>query len=129
MGEPALKHSRQREAVRSFLMSRKDHPTAETVYENLRKDFPRISLGTVYRNLSLLVELGEAIKFPGNDGHEHFDGNPEPHYHFICNSCSAVIDLDIPYIKEFSGSAIKNFGGKIERHATYFYGICEKCCK
>lgn len=59
-----IKHSKQRDAIHNFLMSRKDHPTAETVYANVIKEFPNISLGTVYRNLSFLVDNGMAVKFP-----------------------------------------------------------------
>ena len=87
-----MKYSRQREAIRNFLCSRKDHPTAEVVYENLRKEYPKISLGTVYRNLSLLVELGEAIKFPGLDGQDHFDGNAMPHYHFDVLRYASILE-------------------------------------
>ena len=54
-----LKYSRQRESIKKFLMTRTDHPTAETIYENLRKEYPKISLGTIYRNLSLLTDIGE----------------------------------------------------------------------
>lgn len=124
-----LKYSRQREAIRNFLCSRKDHPTAEVVYESLKKDFPHLSLGTVYRNLSLLVELGEAIKFPGLDGYDHFDGNPMPHYHFICNDCNAVIDLELPNMEELNSAAGKSFDGIITGHSAYFYGKCKKCQK
>lgn len=129
MATGTMKYSRQREAVRTFLCSRKDHPTAEVVYENLRKDFPHISLGTVYRNLSLLVELGEALKFPGLDGYDHFDGNPNPHYHFICNDCNAVIDLEFPNIEDLNTNANRNFDGIITGHSAYFYGKCKNCSK
>ncbi len=57
-----IKYSRQRESIVNFLASRTDHPTAETIYQNIKKEFPNISLGTVYRNLSLLEEIGEIIK-------------------------------------------------------------------
>ena len=124
-----MKYSKQREAIRTFLYSRKDHPTAEVVYENLREEFPHISLGTVYRNLSLLVELGEAIKFPGLDGFDHFDGNPKPHYHFICNKCHSVIDLDFPNLESLNSDANKNFDGEITGHSAYFYGSCKNCTK
>ena len=122
-----MKYSRQREAVRSFLMSRKDHPTAEIVYNNLKEQFPHISLGTVYRNLSLLVELGEAVKFPGIDGFEHFDGNVSPHYHFICKNCCAVIDLPMPTLEYINEEAGKGFDGTISNHSAFFYGKCAKC--
>ena len=55
----ARKYSRQRESIKQFLMTRTDHPTADTVYLNIRQAFPNISLGTVYRNLNLLSEMGE----------------------------------------------------------------------
>ena len=129
MEKSNMKYSRQREAIRQFLYSRKDHPTAEVVYESLRHDFPKISLGTVYRNLSLLVELGEAIKFPGLDGFDHFDGNPQPHYHFICNECHSVIDLQFPFANEFNTSANQDFDGIITGHSAYFYGCCGNCKK
>ena len=58
----ALKHSRQRDAIREFLMTRTDHPTADVVYQHIRKVYPNISLGTVYRNLSLLASIGEITK-------------------------------------------------------------------
>ena len=54
-----LKHSKQRETIKEFLSTRKDHPTADVVYTNVRKSFPNISLGTVYRNLTLLADIGE----------------------------------------------------------------------
>jgi Fur family peroxide stress response transcriptional regulator len=110
-------------------MTRKDHPTAEIVYENLRKEYPKISLGTVYRNLSLLVELGEAIKFPGLDGQDHFDGNAMPHYHFICNDCHSVIDLSFPNMESLNTDASKDFDGIITGHSAYFYGKCKNCNK
>lgn len=88
-----VKRSRQREAIKEFLMSRKDHPTAEVVYEHVSKDFPNISLGTVYRNLSFLVDNGMAIKVPCEDGSVHFDGNVEPHYHFNAWNVEAYLIL------------------------------------
>ena len=58
----ALKYSRQRESIKHYLMTTKEHPTADTVYMHVKKEFPNISLGTVYRNLNLLTDIGEAIK-------------------------------------------------------------------
>ena len=88
-----MKFSRQREAIKSFLKTRKDHPTAETVYKNVRKEYPNISLGTVYRNLTLLSEKREINKLTFNDGADHFDADTSRHYHFICTRCKAVMDL------------------------------------
>ena len=73
-----IKYSRQRESIKNFLMNRFDHPTAETIYANIRLEYPNISLGTVYRNLSLLSELGEIQKISTGVGPDRFDGNPAP---------------------------------------------------
>ena len=90
-----LKYSRQRESIKACLMNRKDHPTADALYTSIREEFPNISLGTVYRNLNLLVELGEIQKFSCVDGTDHFDYITSPHYHFVCRHCGKIIDIHI----------------------------------
>ena len=72
----------KREAIKHYLASTKEHPTADTVYLHVKEDFPNISLGTVYRNLNLLTDIGEAIKIPTPDGGDRFDGNVIPHESF-----------------------------------------------
>ena len=79
----ALKYSRQREVIKDFLCTRKDHPTADVVYMNVRQQFPNISLGTVYRNLTLLSDMGEIIRLRVGDGVDHFDADTSPHNHFV----------------------------------------------
>ena len=122
-----LKYSRQREAVLHYLRSTKSHPTAENVFTEIRKEFPKISLGTVYRNLNLLVEHGEIIRLNCGDGVEHFDATIAPHNHFICRRCGAVIDLEMNSIDRINQEANKHFPGEVEGHEIYFYGSCEKC--
>ncbi len=123
------KHSKQRDMIMDFLMTRKDHPTAETVYLNVRELNPRISLGTVYRNLTLLAENGEILRISMGENMDRFDADTSPHYHFICNDCGSVIDLDMEDIDYVTDVAAKRFGGKIAGHVTYFHGTCEKCTK
>ena len=84
-----MNYSRQREEIVHFLKTRKDHPTAEVVYENVRMVYPKISLGTVYRNLTLLSETGEILRLRLGDGVDHFDADTSEHYHVICNSCGS----------------------------------------
>jgi len=126
-GLMALKYSRQREAIKEFLMTRKDHPTADVVYENVRKEFPNISLGTVYRNLTLLSDMGELLRLNLGDGMDHFDATTTPHNHFICQKCGRVIDLDMEPLSFVDTTAQKSFKGSITGHVIYFYGICEGC--
>lgn len=125
---PSIKYSRQRESIKLFLMNRKDHPTADMVYMNVREEFPHISLGTVYRNLSLLAKLGEITKI-STDGPDRFDANQEPHYHFICKHCQSVLDMDIPLVKQLETKAAQGFDGVIQSHTATFYGICPQCRK
>lgn len=126
----AMKFSRQRAAILSFLQSRKDHPTAEVVYSNIKEEFPSISLGTVYRNLNQLAETGMIAKHRfGVLGIDHFDYNTRPHQHFVCSCCNAVIDLPIDG-KDFASidaEASKGFDGLIQGHRLYFCGICKNC--
>lgn len=125
----ALKHSRQREMIKEFLMTRKDHPTADVVYMNVRQQNPNISLGTVYRNLTLLSDIGEIQKLRVGDGVDHFDADISPHYHFVCSECGSVIDLDMDSIENINQVAADRFDGQIAGHVTYFYGTCGQCMK
>ncbi len=122
-----IKHSKQRDCIQDFLMTRQDHPTAETVYMNIRKDFPRISLATVYRNLSLLADIGEIRKISTPDGPDRFDARIDPHVHFHCSRCGCVIDLDMEDISYLDETAGKAFAGKIEGHSILFHGLCPNC--
>ena len=123
----ALKYSRQREAIKEFMMTRKDHPTADVVYMNVRQEFPNISLGTVYRNLTLLSDMGELLRLRVGDGVDHFDATTTPHYHFICQNCGAVCDLELPILHSMNEIAGESFDGQIYGHITYFYGKCSNC--
>ena len=122
-----LKYSRQRETIKNFLMTRKDHPTADIVYMNVRQDNPNISLGTVYRNLTLLADIGEIQRLRVGDGVDHFDADTSPHYHFVCTECGSVVDLEMDSIENITEIAGANFDGHITGHVTYFYGTCKHC--
>ena len=125
----AIKYSRQREAIKEYLMSTSDHPTADSVYLHVKEEFPRISLGTVYRNLNLLADIGEIIKITTPNGGDRFDGNTEPHYHVLCTECGEIQDLKMDVLNSVNQAADENYCGKIKSHTTLFYGICENCLK
>ena len=126
-----LKYSRQREAIKNYLQGREDHPSADMVYDGIRGEFPNISLGTVYRNLNLLADIGEALRIPTPDGGDRFDGRCEPHYHIVCTNCGNVFDLEMDdsYIQKINEDANKCFDGIIESHTTLFHGLCGECAK
>ena len=92
-----LKYSRQRESIKNCLMNRTDHPTADALYLSIREEFPNISLGTVYRNLNLLVELGEIMKFTCGDGSEHFDYTTAQQSPLGTSSCGFFQSCRIEY--------------------------------
>lgn len=121
------KYSRQRESIKNFLMSRTDHPTADTVYTCLREEYPNISLGTVYRNLTLLTELGEIIRLTTGEGADRYDGNTTRHHHFVCTKCQNVTDLEMDSIDSVLDVAAEHCGGRIDDYRINFYGICEHC--
>ena len=122
-----MKYSKQREALLKLLRSTRSHPTADRLYRELQKEFPNISLGTVYRNLSLLADIGEIQKLSTGIGPDRFDGNPKPHYHFICKECGSVLDLNVTGLDHINVLAAQDFDGEIEGHVTYFYGKCSSC--
>ncbi|MCI9338033.1 MAG: transcriptional repressor [Lachnospiraceae bacterium] len=125
----ARKHSRQRDSIREFLMTRKDHPTADIIYTNVRRRNPSISLGTVYRNLTLLAKAGEISRLNMGDGVDRFDADTSPHYHLLCEKCGSVVDLELEDIGSVLQKAAAHFDGHVAGHVTYFYGTCPCCTK
>ena len=122
-----LKYSRQREALFDLLKSVKTHPTAEWLYNELKKEYSNLSLATVYRNLSLLCEMGNIIKIDVGDGVEHYDATVNEHSHFICRECNLLIDVDLPVAKDLNNEAEKFNDIKVETNSLVFYGLCSKC--
>ena len=124
-----LKRSKQRDAIVNYLRSTKEHPTADTIYMNVKKEIPNISLGTVYRNLNLLAACGDIIKISCDNKSDRFDGNLHSHYHVICTECGEVMDLEMEPLDHVNVLAGAVFDGRIEEHVVYFKGICKKCLK
>ena len=122
-----LKRSKQRDAIMEYLKNTTEHPTADMVYTHIREQFPNISLGTVYRNLSLLSSLGEIKKFSCEDNADHFDYHTHPHYHFVCKKCNAIRDMEIQTVDTLNQMANESTNGQIEEHTIFFYGVCNDC--
>ena len=121
------RHSKQRDALIEILKSTDRHPTADTLYMEMRKRFPNVSLATVYRNLRQLSECGEIMTIAAGTGAEHFDGNFNPHYHFVCRDCGNVFDIAMENMDFLNNNVSEKTGYEIETHSLLFYGKCKDC--
>ena len=128
--ERTSKHFRKRDAILNCVRATTTHPSAEWVYENVRTQMPDISLATVYRNLSLFKEQGLIRSLGTVNGVERFDGNTEPHVHFICTQCGGVQDLpEISVPEELNSAVARSSGGRVDNCQLSFTGICGECRK
>ena len=126
--ETGTKQFRKRNAILECLRSTDTHPSADMVHEMLRPDHPDISLATVYRNLSLFKKQGLIQSVATVSGIERFDANTNPHVHFICTNCDAVLDLhqvDMPLA--LGTQAEKDTGCRISGCQLTFTGKCREC--
>lgn len=123
------KNYAKRNAILECLSKTKAHPSADEVHRMLMRERSDISLATVYRNLALFKKEGMIQSVATVNGTERYDYNTEPHVHFICRECEAVIDLDEMEIPpQLTDSAIELSGGLVEQCNLSFIGVC-KCCK
>ncbi len=126
--EVSTKQFRKRNAILSYLRGVTNHPSAEMVFTDLKQEIPDLSMGTVYRNLSLFKQQGLAISVATVKGVERFDGNTDPHVHFICNDCGAVIDLmDMDVPESLKSIAESCCGGSVSDCQLSFTGQCKNC--
>ncbi len=121
------KKSRQRERILEILRHTGSHPTADWIYEKLKPDFPRLSMGTVYRNLTILMDQQLVKKIDFGSTYDRFDAHVEPHYHFICEKCGSIQDLPLPLVEGLNSKAAESIGGTVLRHRIEFYGVCSEC--
>lgn len=120
-----MRYSRQREALLQLLRSTKTHPDAEWLYTGLRKEYPNISLGTVYRNLRQLTECGDVLELC-YAGASHFDGDISPHHHMRCSCCNRIFDVPIENV---SVSIKSENGFEIRDVSLTLTGVCRDCQK
>jgi Fur family transcriptional regulator, peroxide stress response regulator len=125
--KPAYRRSRQRERILELLRSTETHPTANWLYARLRREFPSLSLGTVYRNIGILIEQGLIGRIAYGSTFDRLDANVAPHYHFICETCGAIHDLDIPPGPVIRGQIKVPPGFSVRRHELELFGVCAKC--
>jgi len=122
------KHFRKRDATLNCVRSTQTHPSADWVYEHVRNDVPDISLATVYRNLALFKEQGLITGVATVKGVERFDGDTEPHVHFICTQCGAVVDLrELQLPESLNTEAESSLGCSVDTCQLSFNGKCRSC--
>ena len=125
-----MRYSRQREIMLKFLEGNLVHPTADMVYEGVKKIVPNISMGTVYRNLNQLAEMGLVKKIEGFDGAVHYDYNTQLHYHFLCKECNKIYDIDTKAMPKIDMSYFEDNGFEVEAYDIVLVGKCKHCkCK
>ena len=104
-----------------------NHPTVEEVYADVIKDYNNISKNTVYRNLRQLADDGEIQRVQMQGEPERYDNNSKKHYHFKCNICGMMIDIDMDYIDDIDKTARFSHKFKIDGHDIIFKGTCLEC--
>jgi len=122
-----FRQSKQRNRILELLRSTASHPTADWLYEQLKKEFPRLSLGTVYRNLSTLTDQGLVKKIHFGSTFDRFEANIQPHYHLICESCGNILDFEMPIYDDLNQQAKQLTNFDIRHHKLEFFGMCEDC--
>lgn len=122
----STKHFRKREQILAYLKDTKSHPSAEMVYARLKPEIPDLSLGTVYRNLSMFKQQGVIVSLGAVNGVERFDYNTAPHVHFICTDCNSVLDIPVT-MPELLNKAADASGGQVDTCQVTFTGLCRDC--
>lgn len=123
-----LRLTHQRVMIYNIISEAKDHPSAEAIYERIKKDVPTISLDTVYRTLSTLEHLGLIRRVQIFD-HIRFEPDLTKHHHFFCSKCKKIIDFKWPEFDQFPlPDHLDQIGQPIE-HQVEIRGICRQCAE
>lgn len=124
-----MNYSKQRELVLQTVLENPVHPTANAVYRLVRRQNPKISLGTVYRNLNFLSEMGMLKKIPMPVGSDRFDGRLDEHYHMTCTRCGRVFDLECEALQELDRRIMALQGFEVQDRHLLLTGLCQDCRK
>ncbi|MFI3227488.1 MAG: transcriptional repressor [Clostridia bacterium] len=122
-----MRNTIQRQIVLNTVHSLKNHPTADDIYNEIFREHPTISRGTVYRNLNILAETGQVQKVSMPDSADRFDHTLYKHYHIKCTECDCFFDVDIEYIQEINDIISEKTGFELQAHEIVFKGVCPDC--
>ena len=124
---PRRNRSRQRERLLDVLRSTETHPSASWLFEELRAEFPRLSLGTVYRNLDVLIEDGEIEPVPETGGLRRFCGTTQTHHHFQCDECGGIMDIEFSLSRKLKAQVEGDYGIMLRKARIHCEGLCPDC--
>lgn len=123
----SVKPTKQRQRILEVIRDAKGHLTAEEVYKQLAIEDHSIGIATVYRNLKYLYENHLVNRIQHPDFGYVYDSNLDEHYHFHCQVCNRIMDIENMIHKELNDEVEEKFGGQVNYHMTYFYGVCPDC--
>ena len=124
-----LKVTTQRLMISSYVLSRKDHPSADQIYVAIKEQFPTISLGTVYKTLNLLKEIGAVQELGFGEGAVRYDPNTEIHINMICTKCNSISDYYPEDVDGWWNELVSKLDVKPVGQRIDIYRLCEKCRK
>ena len=119
--------TQQRKTILEVLRNTKTHPSADDIYELVKQKLPRISLGTVYRNLEVLAELGSIQVLELSGSLKRFDWDPNKHYHIRCIRCDRVENAPIAPMDRLENKVYQSTVFEIIGHNLEFTGLCPRC--
>ena len=120
----------QRMAVLSILAESREHPSAQDIYQQVRRDFPMTSLATVYKTITLLREMGQVLELGYSHDSSRYDGyNPAPHPHLVCVNCKRIVDCECDAIGDLSRQIARESGYKMTGLRLDLLGLCPDCQK
>ena len=125
--EKKLKLTPQRLAVYKYLLTTKEHPSAEVIYKAIHSEYPTMRLATIYKALQTLEEVGLIQELNVGEGNFRYDANSMPHPHIQCIKCGRVDDIEKFLIENLNNQASECCDYKILSNQVYFYGVCPEC--
>jgi Fur family peroxide stress response transcriptional regulator len=123
----ALKATKQKDAILTAVRSMNNHPSADEIYRKLRESYPRLSLGTVYRNLNAFAEKGDIRKISTLEGGDRYDFRTDKHEHMLCENCGQVFDIEAEIDIKFKDAESAMDGHTLYGYIMILHGLCSTC--
>ena len=117
--------TRQRQLILEAVRATNSHPTADELFQMIRRKLPTISLATVYRNLNFLSEIGEIRKLAMPGMPDRFDWRMDPHDHRVCDTCGQVVDFVLPH--DLGQEIASACGAQVDGYTLVAHGTCAHC--